>query len=170
MIIFIISSQMYYTDFYYISSNGDTEHKVNGVYILELYWLSKKNSLHIVYEFQSLCWISIVSYKDSKCSEVSHFCLTYNTLIVQINNTICHIFIPSLPFLTFFCFSFHLFLGNLSLINNHINNICDLRSPSHNKLVHGDKNGNVILNPTCILGKFNTEKKKKMLRCYSLCP
>ena len=30
MIIFIISHQMYYTDFYYISSNGDIEHKVNG--------------------------------------------------------------------------------------------------------------------------------------------
>ena len=30
MIIFIISLQMYYTDFYYISSNGDIEHKVNG--------------------------------------------------------------------------------------------------------------------------------------------
>jgi hypothetical protein len=33
MIIFIISHQMYYTDFYYISSNGDIEHKVNeGLY------------------------------------------------------------------------------------------------------------------------------------------
>ena len=33
MIIFIISDQMYYTDFYYISSNGDIEHKVNkGLY------------------------------------------------------------------------------------------------------------------------------------------
>ena len=160
MIIFIIYYQMYYTDFYYISSNGDTEHKVNGVYILGLYWLSKKNSLHIVYEFQSLCWISIVSYKDSKCSEVSHFCLTYNTLIVQINNTICHIFISSLPFLTFFCFSFHLFLGNLSLIN-HINNIFYLRSLSYNKLVYRDKNGNVILSLTRILGKFNTLKEKK---------
>ena len=30
MIIFIISHQMYYTDFYYILSNGDIEHKVNG--------------------------------------------------------------------------------------------------------------------------------------------
>ena len=30
MIIFIISYQMYYIDFYYISSNGDIEHKVNG--------------------------------------------------------------------------------------------------------------------------------------------
>ena len=29
MIIFIISHQMYYTDFYYISSTGDIEHKVN---------------------------------------------------------------------------------------------------------------------------------------------
>ena len=29
MIIFIISHQMYYTDFYYISSNEDIEHKVN---------------------------------------------------------------------------------------------------------------------------------------------
>ena len=87
--------------------------------------------------------------------EVSHFCLTYNTLIV--NNTICHIFITSLPFLTFFCFSFHFFFfGNFSLINNQINNICDLRSPSYNKLVHEDKNGNVILSLACILGKFNT--------------
>jgi hypothetical protein len=33
MIIFIISHQMYYTDFYYISSNGDIEHKVNGGFI-----------------------------------------------------------------------------------------------------------------------------------------
>ena len=158
MIIFIISHWMYYTDFYYISSNGDIEHKVNGVYIPGLYWLSKKkkNSLHFVYEFQSLWWISIVSYKDSKCSEVSNFCLTYNTLIVQINNTICHIFIPSLLFFTFFCFSFHLFLVNVSLINNHINNICDLRSPSYNNLVHKDKNDNVILSLTRILWKFNT--------------
>jgi hypothetical protein len=30
MVIFIISYQMHYTDFYYISSNGDIEHKVNG--------------------------------------------------------------------------------------------------------------------------------------------
>jgi hypothetical protein len=30
MIIFIISYQMYYTDFYYISSNWNIEHKVNG--------------------------------------------------------------------------------------------------------------------------------------------
>ena len=37
MIIFIISHQMYYTDFYYISSNGDIEHKFNGVYIPGLY-------------------------------------------------------------------------------------------------------------------------------------
>ena len=117
-----------------------------------------KNSLHIVYEFQSLWWISIVSYRDSKCWKVSHFCLTYNTLIVQINNIICHIFIPSLHFLTFFYFSFHLFLGNLSLINNHINNICDLRSPSYNKLVYGDINGNVILSLIRILGKFNIVK------------
>ena len=29
MIIFIISHKIYYTDFYYISSNGDIEHKVN---------------------------------------------------------------------------------------------------------------------------------------------
>jgi competence transcription factor ComK len=29
MIIFIISHQIYYTDFYYISSNRDIEHKVN---------------------------------------------------------------------------------------------------------------------------------------------
>jgi hypothetical protein len=33
MIIFIISHKMYYTDFYYISSNGDIEYKVNrGLY------------------------------------------------------------------------------------------------------------------------------------------
>ena len=46
---------MYYTDFYYISSNGDTEHKVNGdLYprdCIELAKKKKKNSLHIVYEF-----------------------------------------------------------------------------------------------------------------------
>jgi hypothetical protein len=79
------------------------------------------------------------------------FCLTYNILIVHINNTICHTFIPSLPFFTFFYLSFYLFLGNLSLIYNHINNICDLRSPPYNKLVHGDKNSNVILSLTRIL-------------------
>jgi hypothetical protein len=81
-------------------------------------------------------------------------------LIVQINNTICHIY-PIFTFFDFilFLFSFFFFFGNLSLINNHINNICDLRSPSHNKLVHGDKNDNIILNLTRILGKFNTEKK-----------
>ena len=33
IIIFIISHQMYYTDFYYISTNGDIEHKINeGLY------------------------------------------------------------------------------------------------------------------------------------------
>jgi hypothetical protein len=36
MIIFIISPQIYYTDFYYISSNGDIEHKVNGGLYLEV--------------------------------------------------------------------------------------------------------------------------------------
>jgi hypothetical protein len=82
--------------------------------------------------------------------EVSHFCLTYNTLIVQINNTICQIFIPFLPFLTFCCFLFHLFLGNFSLINNHRNNICNLRSPSYNKLVDEDKNDNIILSLACL--------------------
>ena len=81
--------------------------------------------------------------------EVSHFCLIYNILIVQINNTICHIFISSLSFFTFF-------LGNFLLINNHRNNICDLKSLSYNKLVHEDKNGNVILSLAYILGKFNT--------------
>ena len=115
------------------------------IYISGLYSLSKKKkSFHIVYEFQLFWRISIVPYRDSKCSEVSHFCLTYNTLIVQINNTICRIFIPSLPFFTLFYFSFHIFLGNLSHITNHINNICDLRSPSYNKLVRRDKNDNVI--------------------------
>jgi hypothetical protein len=33
IIIFIISHQMYYTDFYYISSTGDIEHKVNWGFI-----------------------------------------------------------------------------------------------------------------------------------------
>ena len=33
IIIFIISHQMYYTDFYYISSIGDIEHKVNWGFI-----------------------------------------------------------------------------------------------------------------------------------------
>ena len=33
MIIFIISRQMYYNDFYYISSTGDIEHKVNWGFI-----------------------------------------------------------------------------------------------------------------------------------------
>ena len=34
MIILIISHQMYYTNFYYISSNEDIEHKVNrGLYL-----------------------------------------------------------------------------------------------------------------------------------------
>ena len=33
MIIFIISYQIYYTDFYYISSTGDIEHKVNWRFI-----------------------------------------------------------------------------------------------------------------------------------------
>jgi hypothetical protein len=57
MIIFIISHQMYYTDFYYISSTSDIEHKVNWGFIsrgcIDLA-KNKKNSLHIVYEFQSL--------------------------------------------------------------------------------------------------------------------
>ena len=33
MIFFIISHQMYYNDFYYISSTGDIEHKVNWGFI-----------------------------------------------------------------------------------------------------------------------------------------
>ena len=77
--------------------------------------------------------------------------------------SICHIFISSIPFLTSF------FLGNFLLINNHRsrNNICDLRSPSYNKLVDEDKNDNVILSLTRILGKFNTENKNvKMLFLY----
>ena len=47
MIIFIISHQMYYTDFYYILSNGDIEHKVNWGFIS---WgcihLAKKKKTH----------------------------------------------------------------------------------------------------------------------------
>ena len=123
-----------------------------GVYILGLYSLSKKKKT----QFTSFMNFNHFGKSQLFHIEVSYFCLTYNTLIVQINNTICQIFISSLPFLTFFCFSFHVFLCNLSLINNHINNICDLRNPSYNKLIHKDKIGNVILNLTCILGKFNT--------------
>ena len=48
---------MYYNDFYYISSPRDIEHKVNWGFIswgcIDLA-KNKKNSLHIVYEFQSL--------------------------------------------------------------------------------------------------------------------
>ena len=36
MIIFITSYQMYYTDFYYISSTGDIEHKVNWGFISQI--------------------------------------------------------------------------------------------------------------------------------------
>ena len=154
--------------FYYISSNVlywfllyfiKLGIKSMGVYILGLYWLNKKKkkklTSHRLWIFNhfgepQLFYIGILN------GNVSHFCLIYNILIVQINNTICHIFILSLPFLTFFCFSFHIFSGNLSLIKNHINNICVLKSLSYNKLVHGDKNGNVILSLTRILGKFNT--------------
>ena len=134
------------------------------VYIPGLYLLSKKkkkNSFHIVCEFQSLWWTSVVSYRNSKCSKVSHFCLTYNTLIVQVNNTIYRIFILSLPFFTFFYFSFHIFFGNLSLINNHINNICDLRNLPYNKLVHGNKNDNVIISLKHISKETLTHRKKK---------
>ena len=34
MIIFIISHQMYYNDFYYISSPGDIKHKVTSLYVI----------------------------------------------------------------------------------------------------------------------------------------
>jgi hypothetical protein len=56
MIIFIIFPQMYYTDFYYISLYRDIEHKVNrGLYPgIVLTLQKKKNSLHIIYEFQLL--------------------------------------------------------------------------------------------------------------------
>ncbi len=47
MTIFIISPKIYYIDFYYILSNGDIEHIVNGVYILGLYCLSKKKTYFI---------------------------------------------------------------------------------------------------------------------------
>ena len=125
---------------------------IPGLYSLTKKTKKKKKKTHFTsfMNFNHFGKTSIVPYKDSKCSEVSQFCLTYNTLIIQINNTICHIF--NYPFFTFFyfCLFFHLFLGNLSLINNHINNICDFRSPSYNKLVHRDKNDNVILNLTRI--------------------
>ena len=48
---------MYYTDFYYISSNENIEHKVNWGFISQgciNLAKKKKNSFHIVYEFQSL--------------------------------------------------------------------------------------------------------------------
>ena len=56
IIIFIISHQIYYTDFYYILSNGDIEHKVNGGLYLWVVLTSQKikNSLYFIYEFQSL--------------------------------------------------------------------------------------------------------------------
>ena len=125
-----------------------------GVYIPGLYSLSQKKKKTHFSSFVNFNHFGEPQLfhiaRDSKCSEVSPFCLTYNTLIVQINNTICRIFIPSLPFFTFFYFSFSYFLSNLSLINNHINNICDLISSSYNKLVHENKNDNVILSLKCI--------------------
>ena len=44
IIVFIISPQMYYTDFYYISSKRDIEHKVNGSLYpgVVLTWQKKK--------------------------------------------------------------------------------------------------------------------------------
>ena len=82
--------------------------------------------------------------------------------------SICHIFIPSIYFFTFFVSIF--FFGNFLLINNHRsrNNICDLRSLSYNKLVDEDKNDNVILTVIRILGKFNTENKN--VKMLFLCP
>ena len=67
-------------------------------------------------------------------------------------------------FFTFFYFSFHIFLGNLSLINNHINNICDLRNPPYNKLVHGDKNDNIIISLKHISKETLTHRKKKNVK------
>ena len=131
----------------------------NGGLYLRVYLLSKKKKTYYT-SFMNFNHFGEPQLFEFQMLEVSHFCLTYNTLIVQINNTICHIFISSLPFLTFFCFSFQLifffFFGNFSLINNHINNICDLRNPSYNKLVHKNKNSNAILSLACILRKFNT--------------
>ena len=47
MIILIISHQMYYIDFYYISSNEDIEHKVNGgLYPRVVFTLQKKKKNH----------------------------------------------------------------------------------------------------------------------------
>ena len=142
---------MYYTNSIKITTNNVLAWLYRfismGVYIPWLYSLRKKKK-------KKTHFTSVVSFIHFGESQLFHlgilniqrfliFFLTYNTLIVQINNTICRIFIPSSPFFTFFYF--HIFLGNLSLINNHINNICDLRSPPYNKLVHGDKNDNVIL-------------------------
>ena len=91
-------------------------------------------------------------------------------MIVQVNNTIYRIFILSLPFFTFFYFSFHIFFGNLSLINNHINNICDLRNLPYNKLVHGDKNDNVIISLKHISKETLKNRKKKKKNVKMLFP
>ena len=92
-----------------------------GKYWLWMIWkyftLKKKKKTHFTSFMNFYHFGKPQLFQDSKCSEISHFCLTYNTLIVQINNTICHIFnYPICIFFYFFCLSFHLFLGNLSLI------------------------------------------------------
>ena len=54
----------------------------------------KKKTLisHLLWISVTYC-SSIVPYRDSKFSKAPYFCLTYNTWIVKINNTIYHIII-----------------------------------------------------------------------------
>ena len=61
-------------------------------------------------------------------------------------------------------------MGNLSLIYNQIKNICDLKGPSYNKLVHGDKNDNFIVSLKCISLETLTHRKKKCLNVIPSAP
>jgi hypothetical protein len=131
-----------------------------GVYISGLHSFRKKKKTHFT-SFMNFNHFGEPQLLHTRIPNIQRFLIS-----------ICHIFIPSIPFFTFFCFSFFFFFfwGNFLLINNHRsrNNICDLRSLSYNKLVDEDKNGNVILSLTRILGKFNTENKN--VKILFLCP
>jgi hypothetical protein len=127
------------------------------VYISRLHSLRKKKKTHFK---------SFMNFNHFGEPQLLH---TRIPNIQRFPISICHIFIPSIPFLTFFCFSFSFLFWAISCLLIIIgNNICDLRSPSYNKLVNEDKNSNVILSLTRILGKFNTKNKNvKILFLFS---
>ena len=78
---------MYYTDFYYISSNGDIEHKVNGglypAVVLTYLKKKKKNTYFILFmNFNHFGEPQLFHIGILNVERFLIFFLTYNILIV----------------------------------------------------------------------------------------